>query len=474
MHCSTRATGSVRRACAGTCGPPRLRARFDFELAYRPPLDWVALLAFLAGRAIVGRGIGRRNDVSPHGIDRASRRRAQGLDRSAPSAAHRKPALGVRLAPALSAVIPQVLARVKHLFDLACDPQAVAERLGPLAAAPPGPARAGGVQRIRDRGARGARAAGHREGGAHAGGALRRPLRRAARHTVRRAEHDVSRRSTGLRRPKPHEIGELGILRARARAIQALAQALAAGSLKLEPMVAVEETISGLRALPGFGEWTAQYIAMRALAWPDAFPQARLRCAESARRNRSATGAGPRRNLAAMARLCRHASVEPFNRRTLDRPSRKKQPRTNRATGRWASFYTHGPPGDLPGERHDLLFNGGSPLGHPAHLDGRIDRPVLPGPALCAGAQTPMGTARRSSRVRADAGVARGLFLRAAAQRRRAAGTAGTPFQRRCGSRSPASPAGETITYAELARRSVTRRPCGRRALRRGAIRFPC
>ena len=33
-------------------------------------------------------------------------------------------------------------------------------------------------------------------------------------------------------------------------------------------------TIARLRALPGFGEWTAQYIAMRALAWPDAFPQA--------------------------------------------------------------------------------------------------------------------------------------------------------------------------------------------------------
>ena len=39
-------------------------------------------------------------------------------------------------------------------------------------------------------------------------------------------------------------------------------------------MVAVDETIAQLRALPGFGEWTAQYIAMRALAWPDAFPHA--------------------------------------------------------------------------------------------------------------------------------------------------------------------------------------------------------
>jgi AraC family transcriptional regulator of adaptative response / DNA-3-methyladenine glycosylase II len=31
-----------------------------------------------------------------------------------------------------------------------------------------------------------------------------------------------------------------------------------------------------LHALPGIGEWTAQYIAMRALAWPDAFPHTDL------------------------------------------------------------------------------------------------------------------------------------------------------------------------------------------------------
>jgi AraC family transcriptional regulator of adaptative response / DNA-3-methyladenine glycosylase II len=60
------------------------------------------------------------------------------------------------------------------------------------------------------------------------------------------------------------------------RAIQALAQALEAGTLKLEPMVAVDDTIAQLRALPGFGEWTAQYVAMRALAWPDAFPHSDL------------------------------------------------------------------------------------------------------------------------------------------------------------------------------------------------------
>ena len=31
-------------------------------------------------------------------------------------------------------------------------------------------------------------------------------------------------------------------------------------------------TVAALKALPGIGDWTAQYIAMRALRWPDAFP----------------------------------------------------------------------------------------------------------------------------------------------------------------------------------------------------------
>ncbi len=108
-----------------------------FELAYRPPLDWVALLAFLAGRAIAGvESVGattyRRTVSIEH---RGAAHRGWIEVRQAP---RQKAALAVALAPSLSAVIPQVLARVKHLFDLACDPLAVAERLGPLAAARPG------------------------------------------------------------------------------------------------------------------------------------------------------------------------------------------------------------------------------------------------------------------------------------------------------------------------------------------------
>src|SRR4029077_874272 len=62
----------------------------------------------------------------------------------------------------------------------------------------------------------------------------------------------------------------------RARTIAALARAIADGSVVLAPNAEIETTLVALRALPGVGEWTAQYIAMRALSWPDAFPHTDL------------------------------------------------------------------------------------------------------------------------------------------------------------------------------------------------------
>jgi len=74
----------------------------------------------------------------------------------------------------------------------------------------------------------------------------------------------------------PGRIARLGMPGARARTVIALAQAVADGNLVLMPNADIEATLDRLRALPGVGEWTAQYIAMRALAWPDAFPHTDL------------------------------------------------------------------------------------------------------------------------------------------------------------------------------------------------------
>ena len=67
------------------------------------------------------------------------------------------------------------------------------------------------------------------------------------------------------------DLGRLGLVKQRQAAIQALARAVADKQLHLHPGADVDATMTALRALPGVGDWTAQYIAMRALRWPDAF-----------------------------------------------------------------------------------------------------------------------------------------------------------------------------------------------------------
>jgi AraC family transcriptional regulator of adaptative response / DNA-3-methyladenine glycosylase II len=64
----------------------------------------------------------------------------------------------------------------------------------------------------------------------------------------------------------------LGIVRQRQAAIIGLARAVAQGDLRLEPGAPLERTLERLQLIQGIGPWTAQYIAMRALRWPDAFP----------------------------------------------------------------------------------------------------------------------------------------------------------------------------------------------------------
>ena len=67
-------------------------------------------------------------------------------------------------------------------------------------------------------------------------------------------------------------LGQLGIVKQRQTAIVGIAQAVADKRLQLHGGADVNATIAALKELPGIGDWTAQYIAMRALRWPDAFP----------------------------------------------------------------------------------------------------------------------------------------------------------------------------------------------------------
>ena len=77
---------------------------------------------------------------------------------------------------------------------------------------------------------------------------------------------------TTLAQASGDALGQLGIVKSRQAAIVALAQAVASQQLQLHSGADVPATLAALKALPGIGDWTTQYIAMRALRWPDAFP----------------------------------------------------------------------------------------------------------------------------------------------------------------------------------------------------------
>jgi AraC family transcriptional regulator of adaptative response / DNA-3-methyladenine glycosylase II len=67
-------------------------------------------------------------------------------------------------------------------------------------------------------------------------------------------------------------LGPLGITGSRARTILELAKAFEQGAIDFNLCARPEAEMQKLRAIPGIGPWTAQYIALRAMGWPDAFP----------------------------------------------------------------------------------------------------------------------------------------------------------------------------------------------------------
>jgi AraC family transcriptional regulator of adaptative response / DNA-3-methyladenine glycosylase II len=168
-----------------------------------------------------------------------------------------------------------VLARVKRLFDLACDPHVVEAQLGSLARHHTGlrvPGAFDGFEMA-------VRAILGQQVTVKAATTLSGRIARAFGEPIVTPWPELTHTFPVAGRIAPltvDDIAKNGITGARSRSILALAASIDGGTLDLAPGVDVEETIAALRALPGIGEWTAQYLAMRALAWPDAFPHTDL------------------------------------------------------------------------------------------------------------------------------------------------------------------------------------------------------
>lgn len=248
-------------------------SEISFHLGYRPPFDWDRLLRFLSLRAVPGVEVVRDGTYFRTVQVERSKRKFTGYIQVVNEAD--KYMLSVRLSPDLLPVCAIVLERVRRLFDLCADPAVIDKALGALAAKRPG-----------------LRLPGSFDGFEMAVRAiLGQQISVAGATTL--AGRIAVRFGTQLSTPLPslthlfptsqrialasiHEITQLGITKKRSQTLIALAQAVASGELPLEPGRRIEQTIRQLRTIPGIGEWTAQYLVMRALSWPDAFPHSDL------------------------------------------------------------------------------------------------------------------------------------------------------------------------------------------------------
>lgn len=242
-------------------------AEIVLRLDYRPPFDWSSMLAFLGPRALPGveevddrtwmRTVRIGDDVGSVRVQPAPR--AHGRQ----GGVH---ALVAHVSLSLRACLVTIASRLRALFDLDAQPNVIADhlardrRLAPLVAREPGLRLPGAFdpfetavravlgQQVSVRGA------------TTLAGRLVATLGEGAFPSAERlADASAARVQT------------IGLPLARARTLVTLARAVAEGTVVLGPGDP-EQTIAALLELPGFGPWTAHYVAMRALHWPDAFP----------------------------------------------------------------------------------------------------------------------------------------------------------------------------------------------------------
>lgn len=254
-------------------GAERAGQGITIRLGYRPPYDVAAMLEFFRKRAISAIEF-IASDAQQLGIGRTFRIESGGKAHAGwllASFDEPRSQLVLRVSDSLREVLPLVIRRVRATFDLDADPAAIN---GALHGSFPG--------------GDGLRVPGAMDGYELAVRAvLGQQITVAAARTL--AQRMVDKFGEPMETPWPEltrlfpaaavlaqaggdALGQLGIVRQRQAAIVGIAQAVAEKRLQLHGGADVNATVATLKALPGIGDWTAQYIAMRALRWPDAFP----------------------------------------------------------------------------------------------------------------------------------------------------------------------------------------------------------
>lgn len=255
-----RSPGALRRGLRedGVAGSPAIELRLD----YQPPYDWAGVAAFLARRALPGVEVATAESYSRTiriGENEAGRITVRPAPRG-------DAALLARIELPSVAALRETVERLHRVFDLRVAPHAVAAQLGDIAV--PG-IRIPGAWDVFELAVRAIL-------GQQISVAAATTL--AMRMVERWGENAPALPGQPNRLfPAPHvltdaPVAEVGLPAARAAAISELARAATQGALDLPALAPLDEIVRRLCALRGIGEWTAQYIAMRAFGEPDAFP----------------------------------------------------------------------------------------------------------------------------------------------------------------------------------------------------------
>ena len=267
-----RAPGELRRL-GGEDIAAATEGEFSLLLRYQPPYDWPAMLDFLKQRAIAGvehvAGDVYARAILLDGV--------QGTISVRPAAAQAN-ALSARIRIPKLSTLPSIIARLRRVFDLAADPLAISAHLAadpvlaPLVEKRPGlrvPGAWDGFE-LAIRAVLGQQIT------------VAAAARLAAKLVVAYGQ-PMSTPERGLTHffPRPEVLAKadlttLGMPKSRAATLSAVAAAVRKNPDILGVNCELTEAVRRLCAIPGVGEWTAQYIALRQLREPDAFPASDL------------------------------------------------------------------------------------------------------------------------------------------------------------------------------------------------------
>ena len=252
-----------RKTRSGRSGSDAVTLR----LPYRPPLAWARAIAFLQLRATSGVEV----------VEHDRYRRTVRLD-GAPAAIELRlvpdePHLLLSLPASSDTRLVDVAERAQRVFDLGADPLTIGAHLGQSAELSDLVRRRPGIRMpgAWDGFELAVRAVLGQQIGLRAANTL------AARLVAAYGQpYDAGEGLTHLF-PEAEalaaaDLRRIGATRAQERSIRALAAAVAAGELAIETPRGLDEFVERICRLPGFGPWTAHYVAMRACGEPDAFP----------------------------------------------------------------------------------------------------------------------------------------------------------------------------------------------------------